>query len=308
MHTVSVFFADTYNFIAETILPTLYWPDFELILESYRAKRFASSYAYVDVLPILTCVAVGGDPDKAIPLAAAWTLYSLAARIFDDLQDDEGHDNLWNQAGWQGALPVGLYAVGAAQASLAHLAADSQTRNEIWGAFGQTMALAAIAQGQSDKYDSVEDYFKNQAAKTGLVFATGSWSGGRLVLEPGNKALDALYQYGLNAGMMVQILDDCRDLGGVDLSSGTITLPVIYALAQQSHPEWSRLHALLADESHVEHLETIITLLSEFGAVEWSLRVAQVYKKKAIAALVPFPSERVEPLVAYMVGSTYDST
>ena len=64
-------FDSVYDFIERTILPPLHWSKFSGIFVDYRQKRTTSPHAYVDVLPLLTCIAAGGNSKIAVPLAAA---------------------------------------------------------------------------------------------------------------------------------------------------------------------------------------------------------------------------------------------
>jgi geranylgeranyl diphosphate synthase, type I len=306
---VSDLFAATYDFILETFLPPFGWSEFEAILRAYQAKRNSSPCACVDVLPLLACAAAGGNPDQIYPLAAAWVLYTLAGRIFDDLQDGEGRDHLWNHDGLKSAMPIGLFAIGTAPAALVHLPVSSDTKQEIGATFSHVLALSAAAQSKRPTLEhlSIEWYFKNIAAKTGLVFATATWAGGKLAQpEPTGKALDALYQYGLNAGMMGQIADDCRDLATADLRAGIFTLPVIYALTQEDHQDHARLKELLAVTTpQPDRIAAILSILQKMDAINWSLNVAGMYQNQAIAALDSLPTERVSLLLNYVTSNSY---
>lgn len=297
-------FIETHAFIEEHVLPDLGWPAFEAILRALRQRRIASPGMYTDLFPTLACVAAGGEVARAIPLSASWLLYVLAARIFDDHQDEEGENQPWSGTGRE-ALGVGLFALGAAQSALFRLEADLETLRQIGEAYGNVLAMAARAQskGNASSGVSVEQYFTNMAAKTGIVFATAAWSGARVsTLTPSDLVLDSLYNYGLNVGMTIQITDDCRDLAADDLKRGDFTLPVIYALAQREHPCQPQLAQLMAQAGESEHTEAIIEILEEMGAINWSRRVASVYRSRALAALEPLDRERTIYLEEYVSG------
>ncbi|MGH2537472.1 MAG: polyprenyl synthetase family protein, partial [Candidatus Promineifilaceae bacterium] len=299
---VPTLFTRVYDFIEETVLPPLAWSRFEIILKAYRARRATTVHAYVDTLPVFTCMAAGGSPDRAIPLSAAWVFYIFASYVLDDLQDDEGQEQPW-YGGVKTALPLGFFALGAAKAALAHLEADEGTLAEILGALGNTMALAATAQSEQLTLEelTVERYFKNLAAKAGLIFATGAWAGARLATSDSD-VLEAFYQYGLNMGMGGQITDDCLDLARGDLANKVFTLPIIYALSQTRHSQHSHFVALLeAGEGGSDGwIAEANEILEAMGAIEWSLRAAKAYAGQALAALEPFPEERVRPLIEYV--------
>lgn len=309
---VSGLFSSVYDFLEDTLLPPLGWKVFSEVLQAYQDERDGSRYEYIDVLPILTCVAAGGDAMRARPLAAAWVCYILATRILDDVQDQEGQDQIWSKEGAEHAMSLGLFAIGVAQTAVARLQLDSETQQAIVEAFGKVQALSAAWQTRRTALEelTVDRYFQSLTARTGLIFATGAWAGARIVKPlPEERVLDALYQYGLCLGIMGQIVDDCQDLAGVDLPSGTFTLPVIYALSQREHPEHPRLvEALNGSDAAPMRVESIASSLSEMKAVEWSLQVAEVYRQRAIAALESLPADRIRPLLDYVSTNDYPVT
>jgi geranylgeranyl pyrophosphate synthase len=298
--------AETYTFIEKQILPGPDWTVFDNLLRDSREKWSRPPFVHTDIFPALACQAAGGDPFRAVPLAAAWLLYTLAGRIFDDLQDSEGEQQPWMRSGAVSGVSIGLFAVGAANAALSQLLVDRQTLSDVLNAFGNVLALAAKA--QTTKLDlkglTAEQYFAHIAAKTGIVFATGAWAGAR-VAEPAASAIttNALYDFGLNLGMAIQIADDCEDLGISDLQHRHFTLPVIFALGQEGHPQHPKLKSLLEYQPGENWAKDTVGLLTEMGAIEWSLHVASAYRAKAMVALEPLPQDSVAALIAFIEGN-----
>lgn len=297
--------AETYRFVENQVLPGLDWPTFTKLFRDSREKWSKPPFVYTDVFPALACQGAGGDPLRAIPLAAAWLLNILAGRIFDDRQDGEGEQQPWMQAGTAEAASIGLFALGAANAALSHLQVERQTLSDIFCAFGNILALSAKTQTARLDLQSVtvERYFAHIAAKTGVVFATAAWAGARTA-ESGaaDSAIDALYDFGMNLGMAIQIADDCADLKASDLRRRHFTLPVVYVLSQHNHPRCPSLVSLLKNGTDERWVEDVTDLLVEMGAIEWSVRVASVYRAKALAALEPLPQENVAALITYATG------
>ena len=299
--------AETYAFIEKQVMPDLSWPTFGELLRRSRDQWSKPPILYTDVFPALACQAAGGDPLRAVPLAAAWLLNILAGRIFDDWQDGDGPQQRWMRNGAADAVPMGLFSLGAANAALSRLQVEQQTLADIFRAFGNILALSAKA--QTAKLDlqniTVERYFAHIAAKTGVVFATAAWAGARTAESDAlSSAVDALYDFGMNLGMAIQIADDCEDIGTSDLDQQHFTLPLVFALSQENHPQHPRLVSLLENGSHPKWVEDVINVLEDMGAIEWSLRVASVYRAKALTALEPLPQANVSILVAYAVGQT----
>lgn len=301
--------AEVYEFIEREILPDLDWRIFDNVLRYSRDQWAKPPFFYTDVSPALACHAAGGDPFHAVPLAAAWLLNTLAGRILDDWQDNEGAQRPWMNGGTVSAVPIGLFAIGAANSAFSHLQVEHQTQSEIFRAFGNILALSARAQSADLNLHNltVERYFAHIAGKTSVVFATAAWAG---ALAAESRALhaaaEALYDFGLNLGMAIQIADDCDDLASTDLRRHHLTLPVIYALSQKQHAQHTSLVALLNNRSHENRVEDVMAILTEMGALEWSMRVGAVYRARALAALEALPPENRAPLSMLVVGE-YES-
>ncbi|MCA9921207.1 MAG: polyprenyl synthetase family protein [Anaerolineales bacterium] len=294
---INQLFRNTYDFIQQIILPTFGWPEFDHLITDYRQKRIDTG-VYVDIFPALASVASGGDVQQVIPLSAAWTLFMFAARVFDDLFDGEGYEHEW----WQSETAVsttGMFAIGAANVALSYIGDCTQQR-DIAEAFNKLLVLAAKAEGKRPfvQHTSLEQYFTDIASKTGLVFATGAWSGG--VIAGGDEStLNALYQFGLNLGMMEQIVDDCQDVL-IDVQNGVWTLPMLYALAEAKKVGDGRFHNLLSQPKAISQWgDDVQSFLAKYDAVNWSLKVAEVYQCQAMSALAKLPDGCMADLEAY---------
>lgn len=318
---ISQLAADSYRFIQNTVLNPLEWREFDALFATYANRRCHSYTAYIDSLPLLACQAAGGGSEDAFPVAAAWILHIMGGRILDDLADNQGKESIWQQNGRSTAISYSLFALGAANTALSYIQKES-TYREIGRKFNQVLALAAKV--QQKPFDlaqtSVEDYFKAIAAKTGMVFALGAWTGGYVATSEHSahvhrscdlcpQTCDALYNYGLNTGMMLQIVDDCTDLAE-DLVQGEWTLPVLYALAQVEDECKSGLLADLnsARGQHPDQIQEVVAQVKELGSLTWSLQVAGAYQKRAIAALDQFPTKNRTHLVAYVSQQNSEST
>ncbi|HID64636.1 MAG TPA: hypothetical protein EYP49_18115 [Anaerolineae bacterium] len=73
------------------------------------------------LLPILCCAAAGGDEDQATAIAAAWFLLYLAAKILDDIEDDDTHLTPWFAIGVPQAINAATGLIFASQLALARL-------------------------------------------------------------------------------------------------------------------------------------------------------------------------------------------
>lgn len=292
---VSSLYENICRFINNEILSLCDWPEIEAIIANRQQARINSANAWVDILPSLACAACGGDVEKSIPLAAAWSLYIFAGRIVDDIHDDEGKGHLWNAAGTRQALPTALFVIGIAHMALARLQPPAQANGDILDAYGRVLSVAAQAQREQHSLSldalSVEVYFNNLVSRTAMAFATAAWSGGKLA-SANPETLTAMYNFGLAVGIAIQIEDDCEDLVKSDLIAGIYTLPIIYGLSQTQHSGHSELvaHLSVPAKMSTSQVNTVAAILTEMKAFHWSRQMAGIYRVKAVEALAALPS------------------
>lgn len=298
----------THQFLETEILSYLAWGELDHCVQVWldRHKKHPQHQA-TDILPTLTCAVVNGNYQTATPLSAHWLLYVLAARVFDDIQDGQGGSSPWNQRGLMQSLPTGLALLTAANVCFSFLnRIDLTTSYDIQRTLGRTWSLAAKSQSfPSGKSLSLEKYFETVIANTAIIFAAGAWSGARLATTD-EEALQRVYEYGYNLGIMSAIVSDVNDLKSEDgkksdITAGQFNLPVIYGMSLEQHPFHESLALLLQHDDLTPHeVDEVVSLLKAMGAVEWSLQLAITYRQKAIAALDPFPAENKEYLLNYV--------
>jgi geranylgeranyl pyrophosphate synthase len=232
-------------------------------------------------------------------------LYNLASDIFDDLQDQDEKERPWNAWEPARAMNVGLGLIAVANQCLARLATTPDAHRDILDAWAHTFALAAQGQIIVRKRPSLETYFRQTITKSGLIYATVARTGARLGTND-SALLKAMYEYGYALGMVVQIIDDCRDLVPVhvasDLAKGTFTLPAIYALSQKEAERYPGLLTLFASSSSLspDEIENALALIIETGALSRSLAFAKFYEQKALDTLQSFPPENVTQLTNHV--------
>lgn len=294
------------RYIQQEIVKESTWGRMDEALLEHRNSLVTGWGMYAAILPQLCTHLVGGDLEDALPATAAWILSDLSSDVFDDLQDQDGKNRVWNQ--WQPhtAISVGLALLFAAQRCLIQLKLPVNSMKQIISRWAETGILAAKAQATSPSdAQTVEGYFEQIIAKSGTIYSTVAWIGGHI--GQGTEAqLNAIEEFGLALGILIQLRDDCRDLNPQqilgDLRRGVMTLPVLHGLQQKRHPRHSRLESLCcADRQLSEKMAgEIIEILDEMQVLSFVLNVARVYKSKAIAALSGFKPERSSFLQAYV--------
>lgn len=150
-----------------------------------------------------------------------------------------------------------------------------------------------------DKYNweqNLRTYFRRIKRKTALLIAV-SCQLGAVAAEAPDYIQRRLYQYGYYVGMAFQITDDILDFTGTqkqlgkpagsDLMQGNITLPVLYALRDQS----LRNEIIANFDIHdSEKSKQIISLVKNSGGIEYSKEISDRYLQKALHALKELPN------------------
>lgn len=283
------------------------WPHLAEAFQYYESLRVSDEALGFLTFPTMVHHAVGGEMATAVPLNASWLFFQIASQLFDDIQDGDVGSSSWH-LDWPMPvrLNVGLGAIFAAKICLSKLETSRDTLTEIMYLLAQAGLLASHAQATEVAKPDLDGYFKNVIQKAGLLFAAMAQAAARLHTFD-ETTLKALQAYGLAVGTLVQIRDDVRDMSPAqisnDLRAGRHTLPVLYGLAQVSHPRYAALTTLLqATELSQQNIDSIYTILKEMKAIDFCGAVAQVYQSKACAALTSLVSANSTYLINYAIS------
>lgn len=254
---------------------------------------------------------------RVIHAAAAVELIQAASLVHDDLVDQAARrrGQITVHARWDNdvALMVGDYFFALAAGEMA-LSPDPR----IITYYAQ--AVQTIVEGElspvlvAEPLDqALEQYFYKTGAKTASLFEAACKAG--MAAGGGSEAqIAALGRYGFDLGMAFQIVDDVLDFigdeqtlgkpAGNDLRQGTITLPLIYALARSDSP---RLRAIVAHHNPSEsQVRAAVEEVIAVGGVEAAMAEARRFIARANHQLAEFPpsaTRRTLEDIAYFVIS-----
>jgi len=160
---------------------------------------------------------------------------------------------------------------------------------------GQILELA-----HTDDWNIGRDlYIEIVTAKTAMLISTAC-ACGAIISDVESETAESLAQFGLNAGIAFQLIDDLLDYTssqevfgkpvGKDLREGKITLPLIYTLKQLETTEKKRLENLFVNQQPTDDdFRDIIDLVRGNGALDRIRDEAQSYVDNAINCLDIFP-------------------
>jgi len=127
------------------------------------------------------------------------------------------------------------------------------------------------------------DYMNVIHNKTAILFAAACSSAA--ILAKTDEATQAkLHSFGLEVGMAFQLIDDVLDYNGDseelgknvgdDLAEGKPTLPLIYVV-QNGNPDQKQLITSAIEQGGLDHLDEIITVVRDSGALEYTRKKAE---------------------------------
>jgi geranylgeranyl pyrophosphate synthase len=176
--------------------------------------RIQSMSDWQIALPVIACLAAGGLREDGITLAAAWVPLYLASEILDNVEDKELEQNRFLPSP---EVATNL-ATGLIFASFHTLTAlkDAGKASRIVRIFSGSGFDAANGQHRDlmQKRVPVEIYLNNYweiiILKSGGVFRAAT-EGGAAAGVVDETITEALGDYGTALGVMLQLIDDCRD-------------------------------------------------------------------------------------------------
>lgn len=255
---------------------------------------------------VLLSAQFGNSVDENIKrVAVSLELIHMATLVHDDVVDNSelrrGEPTIKKRYGNRVAMYTGDYILARALEMI-----TTVKKPVIHKILSKT--LVDVVEGEiaqiEDQYNlnqQIWDYLRRIKRKTALLIATSCQLGGLAAGATENEAR-LLYKYGYNIGMSFQIIDDILDftatpkeLGkptGSDLLQGHITLPVFYAMQNDSFR--SELQKAFANRETIdeEKINYLLTLLKQTDAIERSYQISNRYLERALSCLHCLPNNR----------------
>lgn len=250
-----------------TSLPeTAGWEDFHALFNR------ASEEPPVDwKLPLIACQAVGGDPQAALPAAAAIACIQASIILVDDLLDEDPKGAQHEQ----GVGPTANLALGSQAAAVRLIETTgmpAERRSEVMTALAK-MALHTARGQHLDVHNEgdEDDYWRVVGAKStpfyGAALQIGALFGGATL-----EVAEAMYRIGVLVGEVVQLHDDLFDAfhtpARPDWNRPRNNLLMLYALTAD-HPERQEFGELLAHIDEAQALREAQQILIRCGAVSY---------------------------------------
>ncbi len=240
---------------------------------------------------LLACEAVGGDPETAMPSAAAIEHFHTAALIHDDIEDSSltrrDEPCLHIREGEGLAINAGDLALALVCGTVVDdPGLDDKTKlrvlAELVAMTTRTIEGQALDIGwaRDDRFDlSIEDYLVMANHKTAYYSGAVPLAVGAIIGGGSDEQVEVLRDFGMAAGLAFQIQDDVLNLVGTkestkkdfrsDITEGKRTLVAIHALQNSQSKE--RLLAILSSHTtDAADLNEAVEIIRNSGSVKFA--------------------------------------
>ena len=257
-------------------------------------------------LCLLSCRAIGGDEQAAVPAAAAVEMIHNYTLIHDDIEDrDEvrrGRPTLWKVYGEAQAINAGDYLHSLAYVTLMTNLAGAKVDPErsLKALWALSIAGERLCAGQAhdialQSREGVpeDEYLEMVTNKTGALMSAAA-SMGALLGGASNERAGAFGRFGEQLGVAFQIRDDILGIWGdpektgkpvgADLARKRCSYPVIWALARPEGPDRGAILAAPRDSSPTA-LADAVAALERLGARARADQLAGEMHRQAWGAL-----------------------
>jgi len=250
-------------------------------------------------LPVIACLATGGTTEDGIPVASAWVSMFLASEILDNVEDKElTTDQFLTSPEAASNLATGLIFHSFHTLASIH---DTDKASQISRIFSGS-GFDAVNGQHRDLIQTrllVEEFLNNYweiiILKSGSVFRAATVSGSA-VANADKTITEALGDYGTALGVILQLMDDCRDAfnHSPEALRREITLPLLLYL--MSIGEESILFPEVSTQAEWSNL------LQKTGVVDAIASLLLDWKSRALDSLAPL-RESEEKHILEMIPS-----
>ena len=283
----------------------------EQIYEAARHLIVAGGKRLRPYMVLKSCELLGGDPNTAVPYAAAMEILHNFTLVHDDVMDNDplrrGVPTV--HAKWNVPLAIAcgdLLFAKVYEAAMREKVSSIPCEKILACIERITDASIAICEGQvldisfpSISHVTESDYLAMVRGKTAALFKACAEVGA--IVGGGEKEeVELLGDYAFNAGISFQIIDDYlgvtadeKTLGkpvGSDFREGKKTLIIIHALENASPSENERITKVLGN-AHADRkdVEAVLRILGETGSLAHAKQKAKTYANKSKNTLKKFP-------------------
>ncbi|MGN0137343.1 MAG: polyprenyl synthetase family protein [Candidatus Methanomethylophilaceae archaeon] len=288
------------------------------LMEASRQYPYAGGKRMRPAMAVATCGAVGGDRNKAIPLAVAVEYIHNFTLIHDDLMDGDAKRRGMDTIHVGYGMPTAVLAGDALFAKAYQIICDLDVPAERMRAAMKYVSDAVwdLARGQQMDVNnegqivSEEVYIETIKLKTSVLFAAAA-AGGAIIGGADDATVKAINEYALELGLGFQMFDDYLGIAGDesktgksvgnDIRKGKCTCMVTHAIRSIKDPKvLEEFKGILGNmDATDEQCARAKQIMQEAGSIDYALGLARQKVDNAIAKISFLPeSEDKEFMIA----------
>lgn len=300
--------------------------------ESFTPTTGGAGKRVRPIMCLLTCQATGGDPEQALPAAAAIELVHNFSLVHDDIEDQSdlrrGRPTVWKVWGVPQAINAGDGLFILAHLAMQRLADRGVPHQRVLTAL-ETFDEACLALTEGQYLDlsfetrldiDVDQYLSMIRGKTAALFSAAAQLGA-LVAGSAPASIARYRRFGQNLGLAFQIVDDILGIWGDpqvtgkpaadDIRQRKKTLPIVRALEKEQRAGGKGLKGIYQQEAiDEEAVEAALRILENLEARRYAEMMANDYYQQALAELDATGVENeaqddLRELAAFLVERTY---
>jgi len=246
----------------------------------------ADTPSWILALPVVSCLAAGGSQKDGVQVAAGWLALNHALHLLDAVEDDDFIPDEIIQStekalNFSTALTFAAYSFFSDLSSPGATARVARICSECGykATQGQHMGFEP---GPTRLEDAVVAYWESTILKSGSLFRLAC-AGGAAAATDDLQVIEALGDYGTPIGVILQVLDDCRDMLDAQTGKREVSLPAL-------------LYSAAVGQQEIVHPESRSNL-QEAGVPESITGILATWWQRALDSLKPLkPSDATDAL------------
>jgi octaprenyl-diphosphate synthase len=254
------------------------------------------------ILVFLSAKLNGSVTPSTYIAASLIEILHTASLIHDDVVDDsyERRNYFSVNALWKSKMAVLIGDYLLAQGLLISIKNNEYELLRIVSDAVREMSEGELLQMQESRKLAIteEKYFEIIRKKTAALISSCAACGAKSA-QVNDSVVEQMSRFGEYMGIAFQIKDDLMDYEvtnlagkpfGNDIKEKKITLPLIYALQNSTHPERRRILSLVNKKNSNSHtLNEIISFVKSKEGFEYSIQKMNEYRNKSLTILDSFP-------------------
>ena len=277
----------------------------ENLIEACRQYPYAGGKRMRPAMVLSACGAVGGDREKAVPMAVAIEYIHNFTLIHDDLMDGDEKRRGMTTSHMKYGMPTAILAGDALFAKAFGIISEMDIPADTMRDAMRVISVAVwdLARGQqmdvnneNEKEVTMEEYIETIRLKTSVLFAAGAASGA-LIGGADEKTVKAVHEYAMSLGVAFQMYDDILGIigdpsktgksAGNDIRKGKSTVMVCHALKNiKDAGELERFRSVLGKlDATEDEIEVARDILKRTGSIDYAIDLAKKYTEDAISKL-----------------------